>query len=219
MTKQPEQRLTALEGIPSQNDAQLRMGRDTPPEPLVAALMFGELMAAGRRAAVNGPGDLAGAAATVRAVIPPLWPRVTPEAARDVLVACAELAVAQGVTGLPGESGDITAGDMLELAAGHAAAGSPPAGGLAPHVAYASSAAFDREEDAAVLDSVCLLLVLAHPASDIPPGGWPEENESWPIGCPECGGDDPQGTYGCSCFDPGACSECGAYSGDCDCWA
>jgi hypothetical protein len=143
-----------------------RMDRDTPPDNRVAALMFGELMAAGKRAATAGPGGLAAAAAAVQAAITPLWPRVVPEAARDVLVACAELAVTRGVTALPAGIADETAAGILELAA----ASSSPAlvGGFIPHVAYASSAAFDRDEDAATLSAVALLIAVAHPAA---PGG------------------------------------------------
>jgi hypothetical protein len=57
-----------------------RMDRDTPPDGLVVALMFGELMAAGRRAAIAAPEDLAEAAVAVQATLTPLWSRVVPEA-------------------------------------------------------------------------------------------------------------------------------------------
>jgi hypothetical protein len=194
-----------------------RMDRDTPPDSLVTALMFGELMAAGRRAAITAPGDLAAAAAAVQTAITPLWPQVTPEAARDVLVACALQAVARGIIDLPASIDDITAGAMLELTAGWVAAGSPGAR-FTPPVAYASSAAFDRDEDAATLAAVSLLMAVAHPAAGgVSPEGWPAEDEDWPA-CPECGGDDPKGTYGCECFNPSACSECGDPDGRCDCW-
>jgi len=85
------------------------MDRGTPPDGLVAALMFGELMAAGRRAAVAAPDDLAEAAAAVQAALTPLWSRVVPEAARDVLTTCAQIAVSRGVTELPASAGSITA--------------------------------------------------------------------------------------------------------------
>jgi hypothetical protein len=99
----------------------------------------------------------------VQAAITPLWPQVVPEAARDVLVACAQLAVTRGITASPG---DVTAGAMLELTAEWAASGEPgPAAGFAPHVAYASSAAFDRDEDAGTLAAVSLLMAIAHPAA------------------------------------------------------
>ena len=196
------------------------MDRDTPPDGLVAALMFGELMAAGRRAAVAAPDDLAAAVAAVHAAIAPLWPQVVPEAARDVLVACAQLAVTCGITELPAGIEDQTAAGMLELTATQPASGSPEtAGGFAPHVAYASSAAFDRDEDAATLAAIALLMAVAHPAANVvSPEDWPADNEDWPAACPECGGDDPKGTYGCECWNPAACSECGDPDGDCDCW-
>jgi hypothetical protein len=194
-----------------------QMDRDTPPDSLVAALMFGELMAAGRRAAITASEDLAAAAAAVQTAITPLWPQVVPEAARDVLVACAQLAVGRGITALPASTGDITAGAMLELTAGWVAAGSPSAR-FTPPVAYASSTAFDRDEDAATLAAVSLLMAVAHPAVGVvSPEDWPADGEDWPA-CPECGGDDPKGTYGCECFNPSACSECGDPDGRCDCW-
>lgn len=105
------------------------MDRDTPLDGLAVALMFGEMMAAGKRAAVTAPGDLAAAAAAVRAAITPLWPQVVPEAARDVLVACGQLAVTRGITALPAGIEDETAAAMLELAAAQPASGSPPPGG------------------------------------------------------------------------------------------
>ena len=191
-----------------------RMDRDTPPDGLVAALMFGELMAAGRRAAIAASDDLAEAAAAVQAALTPLWSRVVPEAARDVLITCAQIAVSRGVTELPASAGNITAATVLELTAEWVAAGSPgPGARFTPPVAYASSAAFDRDEDAETLAAVCLLLAVAHPAvpGDLGDGPW------WPD-CPECGADSGQGTYGCSCWDPSACSECGDNSGTCGCW-
>ena len=197
-----------------------RMDRDTPPDGLVAALMFGELMAAGRRAAVAAPADLAAAAAAVHAAIAPLWPQVVPEAARDVLVACAQLAVTRGITALPAGIEDETAASMLELTAAQPASGSP---GTARRVRPARrlrqlgrvrprrgrrDAGRPRAADGR-----------RPPAADVvPPEDWPADNEDWPAACPECGGDDPKGTYGCECWNPAACSECGDPNGDCDCW-
>jgi hypothetical protein len=193
-----------------------RMDRDTPADGLVAAVMFGELMAAGRRAAIAAPDDLAEAAAAVRSALAPLWPRVVPEAARDVLTTCAQIAVSRGVTELPASAGSITAATVLELTAEWAAAGSPdPGARFTPPVAYASSVAFDRDEDAGTLAAVALLMAVAHPAA---PARELDDDEDWPPMCPECGGDDPQGTYGCQCWDPSACSECGDNSGACGCW-
>ncbi len=172
-----------------------RMTRDLPPAGPMAALMFAEIMATGRRAAIAAPGDLAEAAAAVQAALTPMWPHVVPEAARDALVTCAQIAVSRGITELPSTVSNITAAAMLELTAGWVAAGSPdPGARFTPPVAYASSAAFE-----------------AAPARELDGG-------DWPVGCPECGGDDPQGTYGCACWDPAACSECGDNSGTCGCW-
>jgi hypothetical protein len=192
-----------------------RMDRDTPADNLVAALMFADIMAVGRRAAIAAPEGLAGAAAAVQAALTPLWPRVVPEAARDVLTTCAQIAVGRGVTELPGAAGNITAATVLELTAEWAAAGSPdPGARFTPPVAYASSAAFDRAEDAETLAAVALLMAVAHPAGP----ARELDDDDWPASCPECGSDDPQGTYGCQCWDPSACSECGGNSGTCGCW-
>ena len=169
-------------------------------------------MAAGRRAAIAASDDLAGAAAAVQAALTPMWPQVVPEAARDVLMTCAQLAVSRGVTELSPAVSNITAATMLELTAGWAAAGSPgPGARFTPLAAYASSAAFDRSEDAETFAAVALLMALAHPPA-------PVHDDYWPAACPECGGDDPQGTYGCQCWNPAACSECGDPNGACDCW-
>jgi len=191
-----------------------RMNRDLPPSGAAITLMFAEIMAAGRRAALAASDDLAGAAAAVQAALTPMWPHVVPEAARDVLMTCAQIAVSRGVTELPPDLGNITAATMLELTAGWAAAGSPgPGARFTPPAAYASSAAFDRAEDAETFAAVALLMALAHPPAPV------HDNDGyWSAACPECGGDDPQGTYGCQCWDPSACSECGGNSGTCGCW-
>jgi hypothetical protein len=53
--------------------------------------------------------------------------------ARDVLVACAQVAVSRGITALPADIEDETAVSMLELTAAQPASGSPgTAGGSAP---------------------------------------------------------------------------------------
>jgi hypothetical protein len=197
-----------------------RMNRDQPPAGPVVALMFAELMAAGRRAAIaQEPGLPAEAAAAVQSALTPLWSHVVPEAARDVLVTCAQIAVSCGITNLanlPAGAGSITAQAMLDLTAEWVAAGSPgPGARPTPPVAYASSAAFDRDEDAETFAAVALLLAVAHPARlELDDG----EDDPWPR-CPECGSDDPQGEYGCVCWDPSACSECGDNSSTCGCGA
>jgi hypothetical protein len=185
-----------------------QMDRDTPPDNLVAALMFGELMAAGRRAAITAPAGLAAAAAAVQTAITPLWPQVVPEAARDVLVACAQLAVSRGITALPAGIEDETAAAMLELTAAQPASGSPgTAGGFAPPVAYASSAAFDRDEDAATLSALALLMALAHPAAPGRPAGDDEEdyNERYALsGYNDLDEEDPDEVRGLWCTQCGA---------------
>jgi hypothetical protein len=192
--------------------APAQMNRDRPPSGAAITLMFAEIMAAGRRAAIAASDDLAGAAAAVQAALTPMWPQVVPEAARDVLMTCAQIAVSRGVTELPLAVSSITAATMLELTAGWAAAGSPdPGARFTPPAAYASSAAFDRSEEAETFAAVALLMALAHPPAPVHGDGY------WPATCPECGGDDPQGTYGCQCWDPSACSECGDTSGTCGC--
>jgi hypothetical protein len=193
--------------------APAQMNRDLPPSAAAVTLIFAEIMAVGRRAAIAASDDLAEAAAAVQAALTPMWPQVVPEAARDVLMTCAQIAVSRGVTDLVPAVSNITAATMLELTAGWVAAGSPgPGARFTPPAAYASSAAFDRSEDAETFAAVALLMALAHPA--VPVHG----DDYWPGTCPECGGDDPQGTYGCQCWDPSACSECGGNSGTCGCW-
>ena len=193
-----------------------RMNRDLPPAGPMVTLMFAEIMAAGRRAAIaQEPGLPDEAAAAVQAALTPLWPHVVPEAARDVLVTCAQIAVNDGITRLPATVDSITARTMLELTAEWVAAGSPdPGARMTPPAAYASSAAFDRDEDAETFAAVALLMAVAHPA--VPELDDDEDGRPWT--CPECGGDDPKGTYGCGCWDPSACSECGGNSGTCGCW-
>jgi hypothetical protein len=192
-----------------------QMNRDLPPSEAVITLVFAEIMAVGRRAAIAASDDLAEAATAVQAALTPMWPQVVPEAARDVLTASAQIAVSRGVTELPATVSNITAATMLELTAGWVAAGSPgPGTRFTPPARYASSAAFDRSEDAETFAAVALLMAVAHP-----PAPELDDDDSWrPWTCPECGGDDPEGTYGCVCWDPSACSECGDNSGTCGCW-
>lgn len=146
--------------------AAVPMDRDTQPAPGLAAMLFMDVMIAGKRASAAAPdGDWPAAVAAVRAAITPLWPHVIPEAARDVLTACAGLAVSAGVPGLPGGLGDETAAAMLELAAerGDGGRAAPAGAQFTPLRAFASSVAFDRDEDAATFGAVCVLLALAHP--------------------------------------------------------
>jgi hypothetical protein len=87
-----------------------------------------------------------------------------------------------------------------------------PGAQFTPPAAYASSAAFDRSEDAETFTAVALLMALAHPPAPV------HDDDYWPATCPECGGDDPQGTYAGQCWDPSACSECGDNTGTCGGW-
>lgn len=149
------------------------MNRDDLPSGLDVALAFGELMVLGRRTVAALPPDTvpAAAVAAVRDAVGQLWPKVTPEAARDVLVSAAKLACEHGVTELPAAVVDQYgarqldgADGMLELTGEWIAAGRPaPSNGpFTPPIALASSVAFDRDEDAETLTSVAALLALSH---------------------------------------------------------
>lgn len=154
------------------------MNRDDMPTGAAVALATGELMVTGRRAVAAYLAGLtadvlaepAAAVAAVRADVEPLWPKVMPEAARDVMIAAAELACDLGVTELPADLADRYAGQldgaegMLELTGEWLAAGKsgPGPGGFTPPVAFASSVAFDRDEDDETLTSLAALLALSH---------------------------------------------------------
>ena len=100
----------------------------------------------------------------MQAALTPIWPQVVPEAACNVLTTCAQIAVSRGVTGLLPTVSNISATTMLELTAGWVAADSPdPGARFTPPAAYASSAAFDRSEDAETFAAAALLMALAHP--------------------------------------------------------
>lgn len=161
------------------------MNRDTLPGPGSVALATGELMVTARRLtarlprlAESSPEQLAAAVAVVRAGVLELWPQVMPEAARDVMLTCAETACEAGVREVPGAVADMLPGEldgaagMLELTAEWIAAGRPEraAGGFAPPYAFASSVAFDRDEDTETLASVSVLLTLAHLALPVRAG-------------------------------------------------
>jgi hypothetical protein len=179
------------------------MLRDAPPGPGTTELVFMDLMIAGERAALGAPpGHLPAAVSAVRKALTPKWPLVHPEAARDVLITCAELAVGRNVASVPAEAGpDVIADAMLELTAGWVAAGRPSSR-FTPPAAYASSAAFDRDDDKATFAAVCLLLALAHPASEAAypaagdyDGEWDEYDEYGGARSPD---------------EDGRCFECGA---------
>src|SRR5215471_1375668 len=60
-------------------------------------------------------------------------------------------------------------------------AASDPGARFTPPVAYARSAAFDRDEDAKTFAAVALLLAVAHPAA---PVRELDDDEAWPPTCP-----------------------------------
>lgn len=186
--------LAALTGPPG-------MERDEQAAPAMAALMFAEVMVTGKRAAEAAGDDLAAATAAVRAAITPMWPQLVPEVARDVLMTSARLTVARGVTELPAGTEDPTAATTLELTATWVAAGSPDPGGRGgPPSAWASSVAFDRDEEPELLAAVCLLLALAHPPAPARDDDRDDFDSFYdPAYCPECGADLDAGEYSYAC--------------------
>jgi hypothetical protein len=109
----------------------------------------------------------AAAVAAVRAWIGHVWLGIPPEAVRDAMCSAATTAWRAGVTTVPAASADQTAEWMLEMTGewlgwlddGHQAA---EIGARMPApVAFASSVALDRDEDAATLTTLATLLVLA----------------------------------------------------------
>lgn len=141
----------------------------------MVALATGELMVAARRTVTALPADAAPAAvvAEIRSALGQLWPRVPPEAVREVLISAAELAAELGVTQMPDDlsvelaeryPGQLDGADgMLELTAEWITAGKPTRpGGFTPPTAFASSVAFDRAEDEETLTSLAALLAVSH---------------------------------------------------------
>lgn len=148
------------------------MRRDVAPSLGEAEIMMMELLGMAQRTVAGQPSGTAAAdaAAAVRAEVEPVWSHVVPEAARDVMIAAAQLAVGRGVAELPADVAErygaravVAAVDMIDLTREWVAAGEPRApGGFPPPVALASSVAFDRDEDDWTLTSVAVLLALAH---------------------------------------------------------
>jgi hypothetical protein len=150
------------------------MNRDTMPTGAAIALATGELMVTARRLtarlprlADQTPEGIVSAAVVVRAGILELWPKVPPEAVRDVMASCAEAACEAGVTEIPEAVAAAFPGQldgaegMLEMTHGQRS-GEYPGRAVAPPVAFASSVAFDRDEDEQTLASLSVLLTLAH---------------------------------------------------------
>jgi hypothetical protein len=152
------------------------MDRDNLPTGAAVALATGELMVIARHTVAGLPPTTEPAAvvAALRAAVGQLWPKVMPEAARDVMVAAAELACECGVTELPADvisrysGGPLNGADgMIELTGEWLAAGKPEPepGRFTPPFALASSVAFDRDEDEETLTSLAALLAIAHMAA------------------------------------------------------
>ena len=102
------------------------------------------------------------------AVLSPLWPFTPPESARDALCIAARNAVNAGVTTVPDSIADATATFLLDMTAEWLAAnpgdeviGAPIGPPGNPPLTFASSCAFDRDEDAETLGSLAVLCVLA----------------------------------------------------------
>ena len=142
------------------------MNRDDMPTGAAVALAFGELMVTAKRLTAqlprlneSTPDQLADAVTAVRASIAGIWPNVLPEAARDVMVTATGMASHHGVRSLPEGLADETADWPLVMTGQD---GVPEAGAIGSALAFASSVAFDRDEDDQTLTSVAVLLTLAH---------------------------------------------------------
>jgi hypothetical protein len=159
------------------------MDRDNPPVGVTVALQTAELLTLARRAtmglprlAEQTPEGLRSAVQVMEIRLAEVWPHVVPETARDVMLAAARIACDARLRQVPEaileafpNTQTMTADAVLELTAEWVDAGEPdPGAGFTPPVAYASSAAFDRDEDEETLVSLAVLLTLAHLAI---PGG------------------------------------------------
>jgi hypothetical protein len=134
------------------------------------------MMTAARRAASSGA-DPVTAERAIREALAPLWPRVSPEATRDVLVTATELAQQHGARNLPDGLADQTAEWLLEMAAQDDV---PEAGAIGSVRAFASSVAFDRDEDVETFATVAVVLAVAftsEPEPDELAGPEPEPAE------------------------------------------
>ncbi|MGH3157195.1 MAG: hypothetical protein ACRDNF_11545 [Streptosporangiaceae bacterium] len=140
------------------------MNRNENPDPSAIAPGTVELMTLARRCAESVPW-LDCSPRTVRGVIlaavEPLWDKVTPETACDVMITAAQMARRGGFTATPHEVSDHIADRLLELTREH----QRPDADLRmnpPLRAFASSRASDRDKDHETLQTVCVLLALAH---------------------------------------------------------
>ncbi len=188
---------------------------------------FGQLMAAGAKALAFPSVYPGGAGAVVCEAVTALWPSLTPVAVADVLARCAEtIASRDGYAEILDGWGNFpvaypVAAQMLDAAAAGIADGRPAPGGglLAPPGELASSLAADQTREDDVLTATWVLLALAHQRD--PDDEYADEyagDDEYGT-CDECGGELwGKGTYGCACWNPSACNECGdEYRGDCGC--
>lgn len=140
------------------------MNRDEIPDPPAAAPRTTELMTVARRCAESVPWPDC-TPHTVRGVIlaavEPLWDKVTPETACDMMITAAQMARRGGFTATPHEVSDYAADRLLDLAGERQRPDADPRMN-SPLRAFASLCAFDRGEDRETLQTVCVLLALAH---------------------------------------------------------
>ncbi len=172
---------------------------------------FAQLMAAGAKARAFPTVYPGGAGAVVRDAVTLLWPQVTPAAVADVLCACVDMIASQG------KSADILDGwGSCPVAAAMLRTATWTADGR-----YAAARTLiDTEREADVLQGTWVLLALAHHRDPDAEDDAGDMTGDWYDGtCGECGGDlQGKGTYGCGCWNPMACDECGDPDGSCDCW-
>lgn len=146
------------------------MKRDTIPSTYEVALMIGELWAMGRRLTDSRPAyhetnakQLNMSIQIVReGIAKRLWANTPPETVRDILLLTAEICCNSGLSKLPDWLDTSHAKWMLEVTQGWIDAGKPTTPNFSPPYAYASSVAFDRNEDTETLDTVAVLLTIAH---------------------------------------------------------
>jgi hypothetical protein len=180
--------------------------------PAMTTMGFAQLMAAGAKVRAFPTVYPGGAGAVVREAVTPLWSQVTPAAVADVLCACTGMIVSQGKSAdiLDGWGSCPVAAAMLRTATW-----------TADERYAAARTLIDTEREADVLHGTWVLLALAHQRSDedLAADAQGGEDDDWDDTCDECGGElRGQGTYGCSCWNPMACDECGDPDGRCDCW-
>jgi hypothetical protein len=153
------------------------MDRDTALDPTGITMATADVMSTAARAWRNledrERGDLAHAAGVIERTLSYLWPHIPPETARDVMCIAARDAAIAGTATIPAPLEDMTAECLLEMTAewlaahpGHQVVNDAPIGlpEVCPPLAFASSCAFDREEDAETLRTVAVLYAVAFAA-------------------------------------------------------